>query len=292
VIRAWEKRYRAVEPGRTATNRRFYTDEQIERLLLLRQATLSGRQIGQVAGLTTEELRELTEIDRVAMSRVPQPVVEAPVSPEDGHFAACLNAIEKLDPQDLRFHLEKAAGALPQPRLVEELIVPLLETMGVMWERGNIRVVHEHVASAVIRAFLENLQSIYVAADSAHSVVVGTPLRQNHEIGALIACSTAESEGWKITYFGSGLPAEEIAAAATRRGAIAVALSLVYPLDDPYLAPELKRLRRILGDESEIIVGGRAAPGYSESLKDISAKTVSNIAEFRETLRSIRKLSS
>jgi methylmalonyl-CoA mutase cobalamin-binding subunit len=145
------------------------------------------------------------------------------------------------------------------------------------------------VASAVIRSFLENLESVYFSTDSAPSAVIGTPLRQNHEIGALIACNTASSEGWRITYLGSSLPAEEIAAAATRRGASVVALSLVYPLDDPYLSTELKKLRRILGDETEIIVGGRAAPGYSDALKDISAKVVSNIAEFRETLRSARE---
>ena len=46
VIRAWEKRYHAVTPKRTRTNRRVYTDEDVERLLLLRRATLAGRSIG------------------------------------------------------------------------------------------------------------------------------------------------------------------------------------------------------------------------------------------------------
>ena len=32
VIRIWEKRYGAVEPERTETKRRLYSDEQIERL--------------------------------------------------------------------------------------------------------------------------------------------------------------------------------------------------------------------------------------------------------------------
>ena len=34
VIRIWEKRYGAVEPDRTDTNRRLYSEEQIERLKL------------------------------------------------------------------------------------------------------------------------------------------------------------------------------------------------------------------------------------------------------------------
>ena len=51
VIRAWERRYGAIQPNRTATNRRRYTDDQVARLLLLRQAILGGRQIGQICQL-------------------------------------------------------------------------------------------------------------------------------------------------------------------------------------------------------------------------------------------------
>ena len=59
VIRIWEKRYGAVEPERTDTNRRLYSDEQIERLSLLRDITQAGHSIGHVAKLPTEKLRQL-----------------------------------------------------------------------------------------------------------------------------------------------------------------------------------------------------------------------------------------
>ena len=49
VIRVWEKRYDAVSPDRTDTNRRLYSEQEIERLKLLRAATLSGHSIGNVA---------------------------------------------------------------------------------------------------------------------------------------------------------------------------------------------------------------------------------------------------
>ena len=68
VIRAWEKRYRAVTPKRTPTNRRAYTTEDIDRLLLLRRATLAGRSIGQIAVLPTDQLRELVDTERAEHS--------------------------------------------------------------------------------------------------------------------------------------------------------------------------------------------------------------------------------
>lgn len=288
VIRAWEKRYDAIQPGRTPTNRRFYTDEQLERLILLRQATLGGRQIGQVAGLSTKELQELVEADRVASGQAPQPSQEVATVVFGSRMAACLTAVENLDPHGLRFQLEKAATELTHPKLLEDLVVPLLAKMGELWELGSIRVVHEHVASAVIRSFLGNLQDTFVGADNSPSIVIGTPLRQEHELGALIASAIAASEGWGITHLGCGLPAEEIAAATNAKGAKAVGLSLVYPTDDPYLVSELKKLRRLLGSELTMIVGGRAAPGYAKTLSSISAVLVTDLAGLREVLRSAR----
>jgi methylmalonyl-CoA mutase cobalamin-binding subunit len=200
-----------------------------------------------------------------------------------------LTAVEKLDPQELQFQLERAASTLSQPTLIEGLLLPLLERMGEFWEDGTIRVVHEHVASAVIQTFLGNLIGVYVESDNAPAIVIGTPLRQSHEFGALIAAATAASEGWRVTYLGSSLPAEEIAGAANLRGANVVGLSIVYPSDDPYLEAELKRLRRFLGDETLVIVGGLAASGYARAVDSISGRLVADMTEFRKVLRERRR---
>src|SRR5947208_15218323 len=78
LIRAWERRYGAVTPGRTETRRRFYSDEDIERLLLLRRAVNTGRGISQVAGLSDAELEALIEAEPApAVYAQPAPALEA-----------------------------------------------------------------------------------------------------------------------------------------------------------------------------------------------------------------------
>ncbi len=59
VIRIWELRYGAVRPFRTKTNRRLYSNSEINRLLLLHQVTKSGHPIGQIARLSEEALQML-----------------------------------------------------------------------------------------------------------------------------------------------------------------------------------------------------------------------------------------
>ncbi len=49
VIRVWERRYGAVKPERGDSKRRLYSDEEIERLTLLRNATQAGHPISTIA---------------------------------------------------------------------------------------------------------------------------------------------------------------------------------------------------------------------------------------------------
>ncbi|MGY8825652.1 MAG: MerR family transcriptional regulator, partial [Candidatus Latescibacterota bacterium] len=94
TIRVWEKRYKAVEPERTDTNRRLYSETDIERLTDLHRATQQGHSIGRIAQLAASELKAL--VDEEAPSFTPTP--PSPPSPlsldGDGHFVAiCLEAI-------------------------------------------------------------------------------------------------------------------------------------------------------------------------------------------------------
>lgn len=290
VIRVWERRYDAIRPHRTATNRRLYSDEEIERLLLLRQGTLAGRQIGQIGNLSTEELRALVAADREALARAPRPAGRSVIREYDGesHFAACLAAIENLDSQELHHQLDRCLVELPAQKVIDGVLVPLLDRIGALWEEGALRVVHEHMASSIIGAFLSTMQGGYLSGDATLPILVGTPVRQFHELGALMVAATAASEGWRVIYLGANLPAEEFAAAARRKGAGVIALSLVYPGGDPHLDRELTRLRRLTGDQVRIIVGGRAAVSYRSILDRIGASVVQDLSGFRNVLRQAR----
>ncbi len=58
TIRVWERRHRLVTPQRSDTGRRFYSDEDVERLLLVKQLTDSGHTISSLAHLGINDLKE------------------------------------------------------------------------------------------------------------------------------------------------------------------------------------------------------------------------------------------
>lgn len=285
VIRVWERRYNAVSPDRSDTNRRRYSDAEIERLTLLRAATHAGHSIGNIAKLPLEKLRKL--------AFEATPAAGLPASKRSGAtatqaLAASIGAIEKLNSTELVEILGRAAVAFGQHGLLEKIIAPLAQQVGELWRAGTITAAHEHFASAVIRNFLVQNSKSYAANGTAPVLVVGTPAGQLHELGAVMVAAAANDLGWRVIYLGTSLPAVEIAGAAIQNKARAVAMSIVYPDDDPNLAQELESLRKHLPPEIKIITGGRAAESYNPTLEKMKAIRTKGLSELYRILDQMR----
>ena len=286
VIRIWEKRYGAVKPQRSGTNRRLYSDEEIERLSLLREVTRAGHNIGAVATVPTGKLRKMAT--EGVFGKRSEPDVRA-TSPEGRLLTECLTAVNALDAHGLEATLNRGSVEFGGQGLLQRVIAPLAVRIGELWRDGVITAAHEHFASAVIRVFLGHASRSFASSEGVPVLVVGTPIGQLHELGALLAGAAAANLGWHVTYVGPGLPAAEIAGAASQSHARAVALSLVYPEDDPKLDGELTRLRQLLPAEVPLLVGGRAAPAYRTVLRNVGAEEFSDLAHFSSALDDLRK---
>jgi len=289
VIRMWEKRYGAVTPARTETRRRLYTEAEIARLVLLRQATLLGHSIGRIAALPTAQLRDLVNEEAAPTTPVsPPPLAPPDTATAQSFLDACLDAAHRLDGVALETTLMRARVGLSHTAFLENLIVQLMQAIGDLWYQGALRIMHEHLTSAVVRTLLGSLIMMPGVAATAPHLLVTTPVGQVHEIGALCAASMASVDGWRVTYLGPNLPGEDIAAAVRQDHASAIGLSIVYPPDDPYLHQELAQLRRYLGAEVTVLVGGRGISGYQEVLDSIGAIRPRDLQELRRYLEALR----
>jgi len=287
VIRIWEHRYRAVEPRRTATNRRLYSQRDLERLNLLRDMTQAGHSICQVAQLPTHKLGKLVAASPNLQAYAPRAAAEAPNSVS--FLEECLAAVKSLDAHALDDALKRAATALGALGLLQRVVAPLTQTIGDLWRDGTLTSAHEHFASAALRAFLGNSAKPFGAMDDAPGLVVATPAGQVHELGALLVGATAANLGWQVTYLGASLPAVEIAGAARQKRARAVALSLVYPEDDVNLPGELTLLREALPEDTTLLAGSRAMAAYRETLVRLGAILVADLVQLGLALDRLRQ---
>ncbi len=282
LLRAWERRYRAVAPARSAGRQRLYSEADVQRLELLVRALKGGRQIGRIAALSDDELRELIAADARKADRA-RPIrsdtaIETALSDS-------LIAIERFDGIALEQVLRKAAMHLSADAVLDEVIGPLLFTVGSLWHQGQLKPANEHLASTTIHRVLTWMSTHTSPPPGAPVLLVGTPASQVHELGAMLAATTATGHGWRVVYLGASLPAEELARAAIHARADAVALSLVYPVADPAVGDELRRLRAALPPRVGLVIGGSAAPSYAEVLREIGAELLPSLSALRDWLR-------
>lgn len=291
LLRAWERRYGVVTPLRTEAGQRLYSDEDIERLRLVRVVTAAGRRVGQVTSLSLDELRELARRD--ASESIPveksewtargRGAARTDVTDSTGltdaeeHLRACAEAVERLDGGATYTLLMRAAVALNPRGFIDGVAVPLLRRVGSDWENGTLPPTHEHVLSVALRRVLSWLVEVLPAPAGAPLVMFATLPGQRHEFGAMLAAAVAASSQWRVSYLGADLPVNDIAQAALLARADVVAVSVLGPVDIRVLRRELGDLRSALPESVSLIAGGDTAAIHARALRSSGATVLPDL---------------
>jgi DNA-binding transcriptional MerR regulator/methylmalonyl-CoA mutase cobalamin-binding subunit len=288
-IRVWEKRYQAVVPKRTESNRRMFCGGDIERLKVLKTAVKVGHSISQIAGLSSEELIQLVRLD-VSDNSTVSAARESATLDAAYFYEKSLSTVLNFDAEGLESVLDRAAVHLSKLELIKAVIEPLCQKIGELWEQGELKIINEHMATTVVQSFLWNLLRSAEVSETSPKIVIATPAGHQHELGALAIALIACDSNWRSLYFGPSLPAEEIAAAVNYADARAVGLSITYHEDSHQLNLEVMKLRRYLGDDISILIGGQGASPLVELFDASEIQLLKDVGSFRKALDSLRKL--
>ena len=261
TLRMWEKRYAAVVPERTEAGGRLYSDAHVERLRLLHTLVQSGHSIGGIANLSDTDLRHMA-------AAFPRPSESSAPAALPDVRKRVLDAIEHLQVSAAEQILSRAALGTEPVEFLKSVVAPILVEVGDRWERGELRIAHEHACSAVTRGLLYSLTRLYPSNESQRKVVVATPAREDHELGAMMVSMLAAMHGWNVLYLGSNLPADEIAYAVRDTGSELLLVS-VTNLDDETAASELRAIEDAVPAGVRIIAGGQAANVGTDSRIEI-----------------------
>jgi DNA-binding transcriptional MerR regulator/methylmalonyl-CoA mutase cobalamin-binding subunit len=243
LLRAWESRYGAVEPRRTPGGTRRYSAEDLERLRWLKSAVDAGHRIGTIAECDIEELKRCATV-----------VGEAP----DDRLEEVLHAISLLDAPDVQRIISQQFSLLGAERFAREFAMPLAQQIGQRWADSRITVAAEHLATGILRSVLGSALQPTALSLRGPCVVFATPAGERHELGLQMVAVAALGAGASPVYLGADLPADALADAAVRTGAVAVALSIItLPAEAAFT--EISSARDALPGRVQLWVGGACA---------------------------------
>lgn len=248
TLRAWERRYRLVDPERTAKGYRLYTENDVARLRRVKELVDEGLKIGEAVELVRRTIPALLPPDADAEG----PMDELRVTLRDALLA--------LDREAALRTWDRMAHVSPV-RQVDEVLLPLMSELGEMWASQHATVAQEHFASAFVRERMVLMREELDGAGAASpEAVCATPPGERHEFGVMAAALHLSARGWRVVYLGTDVPLDELAAVVRERRPALLCVSVVNPVE----LADWKSLSRSLRDaappETEVAVGGRGIP--------------------------------
>ena len=117
-----------------------------------------------------------SEVPTEAPQPIPPPEQSVNERTAQAIVERCMGAVTSLDPQALDIELRRAALQFDHAKLITHIIEPFMSMIGQQWREGNLRIASEHLASVVVRSFIDSIRTTLQVPDDAPNLLVTTPL--------------------------------------------------------------------------------------------------------------------
>jgi len=249
LLRAWERRYRVVEPERGEGGERLYSDRQIHHLNLLRMLTQHGHRISRIAKLPTAELERLL-LD-VGISPFSSPVRAENADLEHVLFGRGLAALNALDLDMLEQEIERARTVLTPMALIDTVLCPLIRKAEKIPARGPVV---QAAAQGIIELLTDVARSVarVVSPLGSGRAVVIWNLGAPRDASLAMAAATASLQGMRSEILHDSADDRDIAEYVASDSLTSVIVSLPCHVGPDEACNAIEALRDRLGPEHTI----------------------------------------
>jgi len=207
TLRAWERRYRFLNPGRSDGNYRLYSERDVALLRWLKDQVDGGTAIS-AAVAKLKDLRRRHEWPE-APAVMPPPEAKGQ-NPPPQMAQKLYRALVTHDQPGAARLLRASQADFDIAAVCLHVITPALVEIGEAWHAGRIKIATEHFASQFIRGWLMALMHAYPFRPGKPRVLVGCAPGEFHEIGALMFALLLRREGYRVEYLGQDVPVDDL----------------------------------------------------------------------------------
>jgi MerR family transcriptional regulator, light-induced transcriptional regulator len=198
TLRAWERRYKIIEPVRNEAGHRLYSEDHIRILKWIVNKVDNGFTIGQAVDL-------LNNKDEPAFIE-PDPRITDQMEILKEKLLHELLQFNEKDSNEL---IDRAFGLFSTDKVLIRILGGILAEVGTRWEKGLITTAHEHFVTSLIRTRIGMVfHTLPINSFLPKAVCVCGP-DENHEIGLLIFTYFLKKRGYETIYLGAGIPEKD-----------------------------------------------------------------------------------
>lgn len=204
TIRVWEKRYKIVEPKRTKTNIRFYTDEDLRTLLNVCFLYRKGYKISKIALMKEDLIKE--KINNYS---------NLELDFEDQLDALMLFILE-LDSYNFNKVLDQHISQEGLEQTMHQILYPLLDKLSIAWLAGSFTGVHESFVTQIIKSkILHATEGIKQESIDYPHYLIYLPPGEKQELSLFFLHFLLKKHNCKVTSLGAEVNLNDLTFAIT-----------------------------------------------------------------------------
>ena len=178
------------------------------------------------------------------------------IAATDTNITGMVEALCHIDRVQARKILAKAIEGLSPDEakpLIEKILVEALEELGRLWETGSVAISQIYMGGIITEALIQHYFKDEAPAPGVQEPQIGiVVLEDQHTLGKKLVSLMVKAQGYALIDLGQGLTAQEIAGKVEQHQIKILLVScLMYPA-----ALQVKKLKALVGDTVQVIVGG------------------------------------
>lgn len=200
TLRIWEQRYNFLKPNRTFTNIRYYSNEELKKVLNIALLNKYGYKISHIDKMNEVEIREkLLSLNQTEaqQERIVNDLIK--------------NMID-LDMECFEQTLDKFVAARGIERAITQIIFPFMEKIGILWLTNHINPAQEHLVTNIVRQkLIVGIEGVSTTLKLNKTILLFLPEGEYHELGLLFMYYLLKSRGANVIYLGTSIPLNDVA---------------------------------------------------------------------------------
>ncbi|WP_226580300.1 B12-binding domain-containing protein [Halobacillus litoralis] len=183
----------------------------------------------------------------------------------DRHHEHLAHLFLNGDEEEAVEYTKQLLNKYPRAYLYEDILTPAMYYIGELWEKNEISVADEHLATAICDFVLSKLDAdssvVKRRNQKKYKVILFGVEEEQHYIGLKMVADTFKDQGWRVRYLGPDLSIEHslVQIEKYRPDVIGISAALSYRLST--IKKLIERFRH-LEWQPLIMVGGRMASQF------------------------------
>ena len=244
TLRIWEQRYDFFKAKRKESNLRFYTNEDLKKLLCISFLYHNGRKVSKIATLSDEEIT--AEAARIPLAETNyataiQHLLKAALDFNEAAFVGTLNElIEKIGFETM----------------VTDVCYPYMLRIGLLWDTNRIIPAQEHFSSYIIQnKIISETEKLSITQQGDPEIMLFCPENEFHELPLLFINYLLRKQGWRVIYLGANIKLDDLKEAARIPGIRYLYLHLITNFTGLSIDDYFETLRKTFPDKIIVASG-------------------------------------